>query len=49
MKGVRDLKSSLTLDIDKKSLEFAQLVFELALVQYFLTVMFWNGKVYNTP
>lgn len=28
------------------SLEFAQLGFHLALVQHFLTVMFWNGDVY---
>jgi hypothetical protein len=27
-------------------LEFAQLVFGLALVQYFLTVTFWNGNMY---
>ena len=27
-------------------LEFAQLVFGLALVQYFLTMTFWNGNVY---
>jgi hypothetical protein len=29
-----------------QSLEFAQLIFGLALVQYFLTMMFWSGNVY---
>ena len=40
MKGVGDLKSTLTLDMEMRSLEFAQLVFGLALVQYFLTMTF---------
>ena len=30
----------------RRSLEFAQLVFGLALVQYFLPMMFWNCNVY---
>ena len=46
MKGVGHLKSTLTSDIVIQSLEFAQLVFCLALVQYFLTMTFWNGNVY---
>jgi hypothetical protein len=29
-----------------QSLEFAQLVSGLALVQYFLTITFWNGNIY---
>jgi hypothetical protein len=29
-----------------QSLKFAQLDFSLALVQYFLIMMFWNCKVY---
>ena len=37
MKEVGDLKSALTSDMEMQSLEFAQLVFGLALVQYFLT------------
>ena len=45
MKGVGDLKSTLTSDMEMQSLEFAQLVFGLALVQYFLTMMFWNGNI----
>ena len=32
--------------MEMQSLEFAQLVFGLALVQYFLTMTFWNGNVY---
>lgn len=39
LKGVGDLKSALTSDMEMLSLEFAQLVFSLALVQYFLTVL----------
>ena len=46
MKEVRDLKNALTSDMEMQSLEFAQLVFCLALVQYFLTKMFWNGNMY---
>ena len=26
--------------------EFAQLIFVLAMVKYFLTMMFWNGNIY---
>jgi hypothetical protein len=33
--------------MEMQSLEFAQLVFGLALVQYFLTMMVWNGDVYS--
>ena len=39
LNGVRDLKSILTSDMEMQSLEFAQLVFVLALVQYFLTML----------
>ena len=46
MKRVGDLKSALTSDMEMQSLEFAQLVFGLAVVQYFLTMMFWNGHIY---
>ena len=42
LKGVGDLKSTLTSDMEMQSLEFAQLVFGLALVQYFLTMTFCN-------
>ena len=35
-----------TSDTQLQSLEFAQLVFGLTLVQCFLTMMFWNGNVY---
>ena len=41
-----DLKSILTSDMEMWSLEFDQLIFGLTLVQYFLTVMFWNGNVH---
>jgi hypothetical protein len=44
-KGVGDLKSILTSGMENQSLEFAQLDFGLALVQYFLMVMFWNDNV----
>jgi hypothetical protein len=43
---MRDLKSTLTLDREIQRLELAQLDFGLALVQYFFTMMFWNGDVY---
>ena len=39
LKGAGDLKTALTSDIEMQSLEFAQLVFGLALVQYFLTML----------
>ena len=38
LNGVGDLKSILTSDMEMQSLEFAQLVFSLALVQDFLTI-----------
>jgi hypothetical protein len=31
-------------DMEMQSLKNAQLVFRVALVKYFLTIMFWNGK-----
>ena len=46
IKRIGDLKSTLTSDMEMQSLEFSQLVFGLALVQYFLTMTFWNGTVY---
>lgn len=39
LKGVGDLKSVLTSDMEMQSLEFSQLGFGLALVQYFLTML----------
>jgi hypothetical protein len=38
-KGVGDLKSALASDMQKQSLEFAPLLFSLALVQYVLTML----------
>ena len=32
--------------MESQSLEIAPLVFGLTLVQYFLTMTFWNGNVY---
>jgi hypothetical protein len=46
MKGVEDLKNTLTLVMEMQSLEFVQLAFGLASVQYFLTMVFWNDNVY---
>jgi hypothetical protein len=46
MKGVVDMKSALTLDMEVQHLEFAQLVSCLGLVQCFLTMTFCNGNVY---
>ena len=49
LNGFRHLKSVLSSDMEMQSLEFAQLVFSLALVQYFHSApfpMFWNGNVY---
>ena len=46
MKGVGHLKTILTSDTEMLILEFAQLVVGLTLVQYFLTVEFWNGNMY---
>ena len=39
LKEVGYLKSTLTSDMEMQSLEFAQLVFSLALVQYFLPML----------
>ena len=33
--------------MEMPGLEFAQMVFCLALVQYFLTMTFWNGNIYS--
>jgi hypothetical protein len=53
LKGVRDLKSPLTSDTEVQSLEFAQMVFSLALVQCLLTVlsalMLWNSNAHRVP
>ena len=46
LKGARNLKNILTSDMETQSLQFAQLIFDLALVQYFLIMQSWNGKVY---
>ena len=46
MKGVGHLKRILTSDTEMLILDFAQLVVGLTLVQYFLTVEFWNGNMY---
>jgi hypothetical protein len=35
-----------SIDIQMLSLEFAQMPFGLAVVQYFLTMAFWNDNVY---
>ena len=42
---VNKSERSWTLDMETLSLEFVQLDFGLALVQYFLMVMFWNDNV----
>lgn len=39
LKGIGDLKSTLTSDMELQSLEFAQLAFDLALVLYFLSML----------
>ena len=39
LKGVGNLKSALTSDTETQNLEFALLVFGLASVQYFLTML----------
>jgi hypothetical protein len=46
MKGVVNLKSALTSNMEMQCLEFAQLVSYLALVQYFLNMRFWTGNIY---
>ena len=45
IKGVGDLKRALTSDTEIQSLDFAQLVFCLASVQYFLTMMFSKDNI----
>ena len=47
--AVNKAERSWTSDVKMQSLEFAQVTFGLALIQYFLTVMFWNGNVYTVP
>ena len=42
---VNKSERSWTLDMETLSLEFVQLDFGLGLVQYFLTMKFWNGNV----
>jgi hypothetical protein len=53
LKGVGDLKSSLTSDKETQSSEFDLLAFWLALVQYFLMMLLllplWNGNAYSVP
>jgi hypothetical protein len=44
IKGIQ--KSALTSDIEMQSLEFAQMVFDVALVYYFLIKAFWNDNEY---
>ena len=46
MKGVGDLRRALTSDMKLHSLEIAQLISCLALVQYFLIMGFCNGNIY---
>ena len=46
MKEVGDQKSILTSNMETWSLKFDQLVYGLALVQYFFTITFWNGNIY---
>ena len=41
LKGVGDLKSTLTLDVEMKSLKFALLAFSLALIKHFLTMSYF--------
>jgi hypothetical protein len=43
---VNKAERSWTSDMEMQSLEFSPLVFCLALIQYFLTMKFWNGNVY---
>jgi hypothetical protein len=49
LKGTGDLKSILTSDTVMQSLRFAQLAFGVSLVQYFLSMVFWNGNIYPVP
>jgi hypothetical protein len=39
LKGLGDMKSTLTSDMEMQSLEFAQMIVGLALVQYFLAFL----------
>ena len=39
MKGVGEMKNILTSDMEIQGLEFAELVFSLALVKYFLIIL----------
>jgi hypothetical protein len=43
---VSKAERSWTSEMEMQSLEFFQLVFGLALAQYFSTMMFWNDNVY---
>jgi hypothetical protein len=45
-KNEKSWKCEECFDIGLGDVEFAQLVFCLALVPYFLTMTFWNGNVY---
>ena len=52
LERVCNLKSSLTSDVELKDLEFPLLGFDLALVQYFFTLLLppsQNGNVYSVP
>ena len=43
---MRGLRSALIIDTEIQDFKFAQLVFGLALGQYFFTMMFRNGNVF---
>ena len=43
--AVNKAERSWTSDMETQSLEFVQLVF--ILIQYFLTLLFWDGNVYS--
>ena len=47
MKGLGDLKSALTSDVEVLSLEFAQVVFGPGLFQYFLIMTFSNSNIHS--
>ena len=47
MKGLGDLKSALTSDVEVLSLEFAQVVFGPGLFQYFLITTFSNSNIHS--
>jgi hypothetical protein len=40
------VKSALTTDMEIQSLEFIQMTFALALVQYCFTITFWSRNIY---